>query len=86
MAINIIHEVSETNKELKAKTFGYVSAALGLVAGLAWNDAISSMIEAFFPLSKDTVGVKFLYAALVTMAVVLVIKYLNKVVNNTPEK
>lgn len=87
MDVNIIKkEVSETNRELKAKTFGYVSAALGLVAGLAWNDAIASLIEAAFPLSKDTVGVKFLYAILVTVAVLFVIRYLTRITNSDPNK
>lgn len=52
----------ELKKELRGRTLGYVSAALGLVAGLAWNDAIRAAIETIFPLSKDTIMVKFLYA------------------------
>ncbi|MHB1330925.1 MAG: DUF5654 family protein [Minisyncoccota bacterium] len=73
--------MNEIKDEVKGKTLGYISAALGLVAGLAWNDAISSMIEALFPLSKDTVMVKFLYAGLVTLAVIVLIKSLDKIVN-----
>lgn len=69
------------NKELKGRTFGYVSAALGLVAGLAWNDAIRNLIETVFPMTRDTVAVKFLYAILVTVVVVLLIKYLDKMIN-----
>ena len=73
--------MNEIKDEVRGKTFGYISAALGLVAGLAWNDAIASAIEALFPLSKDTVLVKFLYALLVTLAVIILIKYLDKIVN-----
>lgn len=64
--------------EARVKTFGYISAALGLVAGLAWNEAIAAAIDAAFPLAKDTVPVKFLYALLVTMVVILLIKVLNR--------
>lgn len=73
--------MNEIKGEVKAKTFGYISAALGLVAGLAWNDAISSMIEAAFPLSKDTVAVKFVYAAIVTIAVIILVKLLDRTIN-----
>lgn len=73
--------MAELDKEIRGKTFGYISAALGLVAGLAWNDAIKSMIESLFPLSRDTVAVKFLYAILVTMAVIIIIKYMEKILS-----
>ncbi|PIQ66910.1 MAG: hypothetical protein COV95_01600 [Candidatus Zambryskibacteria bacterium CG11_big_fil_rev_8_21_14_0_20_40_24] len=58
-----------------------MSAAFGLVAGLAWNDAIKEFIEVIFPLSKDTVAVKFLYAVLVTVVVVILIRYLEHIIN-----
>jgi energy-converting hydrogenase Eha subunit A len=73
--------MQDLNKEVRGRTFGYISAALGLVAGLAWNEAISAMIDAIFPLSKDTVWVKFLYAIIVTVAVVILIKYLDRMFN-----
>lgn len=75
-----MEETKEIVRETKAKTFGYISAALGLVAGLAWNEAIAAAIDAAFPLAKDTVAVKFLYAALVTAIVVILIKVLNRIV------
>ncbi len=63
-------------KEVRERTAGYIASALGLVAGLAWNDAIKTFIEAFFPLAKDTVPAKFLYAVLITIVVVLVTVYI----------
>jgi hypothetical protein len=78
--------MNELNKELRTRTFGYISGALGLVAGLAWNDAITGMIEALFPVAKDTMTVKFLYAILVTVAVVILVKYLDRMINKTEEK
>lgn len=73
--------MNEINNEVRGRTFGYISAALGLVAGLAWNEAISAMIDAIFPLAKDTVWVKFIYAIIVTVAVVILIKYLDRIFN-----
>lgn len=67
-------------REFKGKTLGYVSAALGLVAGLAWNDAIGSLIEAAFPLERNTIAVKLLYALAVTIAVFILVKSLDRFV------
>jgi len=74
-------DIHESVNEVKGRTFGYISAAFGLVAGLAWNDAIKEFIEVIFPLSKDTVAVKFLYAVLVTVVVVILIRYLEHIIN-----
>lgn len=66
------------NAELRKEVFGYITAAFGLVAALAWNDAIKSLIESLFPLSKNTLLAKFLYAAVLTAFVVVVVKSLIK--------
>lgn len=64
--------------EVKDQTTKYLLAAFGFVAGLAWNDAVKALIESVFPLAGDGVWAKFLYAVLVTLAVVLVGKYILK--------
>jgi hypothetical protein len=74
--------MKEMKDELKGKTLGYISAALGLVAGLAWNDAITNMINVLFPVAKDTILIKFIYALIVTLVVVLLIKSLEKALTN----
>jgi len=78
--------MNELQKDFRGKTFGYISAALGLVAGLAWNDAIKFMIESLFPISSDTIFVKFIYAILVTLVVVVLVRYLDRIINREPEK
>ncbi|MBI4085443.1 MAG: hypothetical protein HY432_03000 [Candidatus Liptonbacteria bacterium] len=60
---------------------GYIGAAFGLVAGLAWNDAIKALIEYLFPFSQTTILAKFLYAALITIVVVIILQYLEKFLN-----
>ena len=68
--------LKESSREVKAKTVAYISTAFGLVAGLAWNDAIKALIESLFPLAKNTLLAKFVYAVLVTVVVVLLVKKL----------
>ena len=72
------NEIDDNVREIRSRTFGYVSTALGLVAGLAWNDAIRVLIESVFPLARNTIAVKFLYAVIVTAVVVLLIRYIEK--------
>lgn len=68
----------ELRKETRERTLGYLLAAFGLVAGLAWNDAIKALIEYLFPLSQNSLKAKFGYAFLITIVVVVVTTYLNR--------
>ena len=65
--------------EVREKTFGYIIGALGLVAGLAWNEAIKSVIDYFFPSSQNGLLAKFLYALLITLIVVVISTYLVRI-------
>ena len=69
---------AKLEKEIREKTLGYIVTSFGLVAGLAWNDAIKSMIEEFFPLHKDTLKAKTIYALVITVIVVSVSIYLSR--------
>lgn len=60
--------------DIKSKTLQYIGAGLGLVAGLAWNDAIKSLIETVFVIDRNTVLVKFIYALIITAVVVLMMR------------
>ena len=72
-------------KELKSQSIGYLLAAFGLVAGLAWNDAIKSSIEYVFPIDKNGLLPKFIYAAAVTVVVVVVTYYVSKLLSSKEE-
>ncbi|MBU1131574.1 hypothetical protein KJ840_05590 [Patescibacteria group bacterium] len=58
---------------------GYMVAALGLVAGLAWNDAIKSLIEFLFPNQQNSLTAKFGYAVIITIVIVALTIILTKV-------
>jgi len=69
--------------KIKSQTSGYIVAALSLVAGLAWNDAIKALIAILFPLDTSGVLVKFAYAIIVTLVVVIASFYLLKLPDKT---
>ena len=72
-------EVSDINKEIRSKVAGYIMAAFGLVAGLAWNDAIKSFIEHVFPMEENSLWAKFIYAIIITLILVIVSVYIVKI-------
>jgi hypothetical protein len=77
-----IVKMDDLKSEMRGKILAYIGGAMGLVAGLAWNDAIKELIQYAFPLATDTLAAKFIYAGLVTVVVVIIITYLEKLLNN----
>ncbi len=69
---NIKKSASVVKRELRERTMGYIFTALGLVAGLAWNEAISSLIKYFFPLDGNGILPKFIYAIVITVFIVII--------------
>lgn len=61
---------------MRERTISYVAGALGLVAGLAWNDAIRTVIEYFFPVKSQSIPAKLIYAVLITFVIVFITVYL----------
>lgn len=65
-------------EEVQEKTLSYIGGGLGVVAGLAWNDAIKSLIDFAFPNESSGILAQFLYAIAITVIVVAVTMYLSK--------
>ena len=78
--------VKRLQRELRQKTFGYIIAAFGLVAGLAWNDAIKIAIEYIFPFSTETIIAKLIYAIIMTAIVVLISIYIMGTIEEDEKK
>lgn len=79
-------ESEEIKKEVKQKTIGYIATAFGLVAGLAWNEAVKALIEYIFPLGRDTLLLKFAYAILITLVLTFISVYLIKLFKSEEKK
>jgi hypothetical protein len=71
--------------ELIEKMSTLVSAGLGFVAGLAWNDAIQSLVKTFVP-EQSALAAKFIYAILVTAAIVIITVKLSHAADKLKEK
>jgi hypothetical protein len=66
-----MREEGSLSREILDNMAQLMMAAFGLVAALAWNAAIQALFEALLPGAGD-LAAKFLYAVIVTVAVVLV--------------
>lgn len=70
--------------EIVTKMSELATAGFGLVAALAWNDAIQSLFKEIFG-TQSAVWAKFAYAVIVTVLVVLVIIKLGNILNKLKE-
>jgi len=77
--------MSDFKEELRSKVLTFVGGAFGLVAGLAWNDAVKELIQYLYPVSTNTVLAKFIYAGLITVIVVFIITYLERIFKSDEE-
>jgi len=73
-----LEEIKKTKREFTEKTITLILGGFGLVAALAWNEAIKSLFETFFEKSDEIIG-KFIYAAIVTAIVVVVSMRLKRI-------
>ena len=74
-------------KQATAQSLTYVIAAFGLVAALAWNEAIKALINKFFIADGNIISL-FIYAVIVTLVAVLATSRLNKLTEqfNVPKE
>ncbi len=71
--------------EILEKMSQLVTAGFGLVAALAWNDAIQSLFKLIFP-QQSEVWAKFIYAILITVIVVIITMRLSDLINKVKEQ
>jgi len=83
---HLAEESRKIHREVQGRTIGYILTALGLVAGLAWNEAITAIIQHFLPLGKDGIWAKLVYAVIITILVVIVGVYVNRLLVGEEEE
>ena len=80
--IPIPEKVREDRKQIQGAVrnsmIASIVGALGLVVGLAWNDAIKGAIEQIFPLGSGGILAKFGYAVILTIVIAIAVYYISK--------
>ena len=79
-------EKNRVERDLRKITAGYIIAAFGFVAGLAWRDVSIALVEYLFPMSKDTILAKFIYAIIISIALAFVSIYVMRFIGKTKKK
>ena len=82
----IKEEGKALQREMRERVLGFITGGLGFVAGLAWNDAIKAAIESAFPLGKDSLPAKFIYAGVISLVVVILTVYLVRLLKEDEKK
>ena len=72
-------------KEIIDKMSTLLTAAFGLVAALAWNDAIKAVFKEVFG-TPDKMGPMIIYAITVTIIAVIAIVWLGKLASKQEKK
>lgn len=67
--------------EILEKVMDLTTAGFGLVAALAWNEAIKRLFERLFPLPGGSLVASFIYALFITILVVIITVQLGRVLN-----
>lgn len=62
-------------EEIKNDTIIYMLGAFTFALGLAWNEAIISAIDSYYPLNKGGMTAKFIYAIGLTFFIVIFGRY-----------
>lgn len=76
-------EGGRITSEVRERSMTYIAGGLGIVVGLAWNEAIKALIDYFYPLSTaNSISAKFVYAIVITVIVVVLTMYIMR----APEK
>ena len=78
-------EKTTLKTEILDKIAALVTAAFGLVAALAWNDAIKAIFKEIFG-SESTIGPMLLYAIIVTIIAVILTIIVARAVSNAKNK
>ena len=79
-------EKNRVERDLRKITAGYIIAAFGFVAGLAWRDLSIALVEYLFPMSKDTILAKFIYAIMISIALAFASIYVLRFIGQTKKK
>lgn len=74
---NLPEEVKSLKIEILEKMSSLATAGFGLVAALAWNDAIKSLFLVMIPQNSNIIA-QFIYAGLITVVIVLITIKLGK--------
>lgn len=61
-------------------------ASMGLVSVLAWNDAVKLLFETIYPIDKNGLFMRFLYATIITIVTLIFTAILSSFIYKDDDK
>lgn len=71
LVLPLIRKVRTLTGEVVAQLLTLATSALGLVAALAWNDAVQAVFKEYFPAAGGVAG-RFIYALLLSLVIIVI--------------
>lgn len=68
----------------EVKTTHYLLGAASLVTALSWNTAVRETLNAVYPLPKEGIVMAFVYAIILTILLIYLVKYLPDTASELP--
>lgn len=81
-----IRAAQQARRTITKKMLTYIATGFGLVAGLAWNEAIKTLLDYLIPDAGNSVLAKIIYAMVVTIFVGIVLWGIEKFSHENKEK
>ena len=85
----IISSIKEHNKKIRieviSKLSALITAGFGLVAALAWNDAIKSIVAKVFGSPGDQIIAMVIYALIITLVAVFATIWISRIAQKAKE-
>jgi hypothetical protein len=85
VASTVVDSVKAITAESQKQTAKYLLSGMAIAVGLGWNEAIKSAIKSRFPMDEEGVRTKFIYAACLTLFLVILSITLTKINFKPPE-
>lgn len=77
---SLTSRVRSFTAEVATQLLALATSALGLVAALAWNDAVQAVFKEYFPAASGVTG-RFLYAIILSILIIIVTINLTRLAN-----
>lgn len=74
----VVRLAKNLSSEVAGRVLSLVTSALGLVAALAWNEAVLAFFKEYAPSGTESMRAKFLYAVIVSLIVIVITVNLSK--------
>jgi len=72
--------------DFKSKALGFAITGFSVIVGMSYNETLKTIINRFFPLNSDVIAARILYSLVLTLLLVILIDYIQRLDNEAQKK